>query len=176
MKILIKNGSIVDGSGAPRYAASLVVENELIASIGSIEHSSGIDQVIDAKGMIVAPGFIDTHSHSDLQVMVNPYVEAKVRQGVTTELLGLAKESRRTRWRERRSRLGLRNHRWLPARARSERCRPQRKLPHPPRKRPHGSHGPRQSQAHRPGTRTHEGGDSARDGSRRLWPLNRAHL
>ncbi len=88
MKILIKNGSIVDGSGAPRYAASLVVENELIASIGSIEHSSGIDQVIDAKGMIVAPGFIDTHSHSDLQVMVNPYVEAKVRQGVTTELLG----------------------------------------------------------------------------------------
>jgi N-acyl-D-amino-acid deacylase len=88
MKVLIKNGSIVDGSGAPRYAASLVVEDTRIAAIGNVEHSGEFDQVIDAQGMIVAPGFIDTHSHSDLQVMLNPYVEAKIRQGVTTELLG----------------------------------------------------------------------------------------
>ncbi len=88
MKILIKNGGIIDGSGAPRFAASLVIEDELIASIGNVEHTSAFDQVIDAQDMIVAPGFIDTHSHSDLQVMVNPYVEAKIRQGVTTELLG----------------------------------------------------------------------------------------
>jgi N-acyl-D-amino-acid deacylase len=65
-----------------------VVEDECIATIGNVEHSDGFDQVIDAQGMIVAPGFIDTHSHSDLQVMVNPYVEAKIHQGVTTELLG----------------------------------------------------------------------------------------
>jgi len=88
MKILIKNGSIIDGSGKPRYVASLVVEGERIAAIGNVADSGGFDQVLDAQGMIVAPGFIDTHSHSDLQVMVNPYVEAKVRQGVTSELLG----------------------------------------------------------------------------------------
>jgi N-acyl-D-amino-acid deacylase len=88
MRILIKNGAIIDGSGAARYAGSLVVEDELIAAVGNIEEGSGFDRVIDAEGMIVAPGFIDTHSHSDLQVMLNPYVEAKIRQGITTELLG----------------------------------------------------------------------------------------
>ena len=88
MKTLIKNGSIVDGSGKPRFAASLVIEHELIAAIGNVSDDGAFDRVIDARGMIVAPGFIDTHSHSDLEVMVNPYVEAKVRQGITTELLG----------------------------------------------------------------------------------------
>jgi N-acyl-D-amino-acid deacylase len=88
MRILVKNGRIIDGTGQPRYAASLVVEDELIVEIGSVPESGEFDRVIDAAGMIVAPGFIDTHSHSDLAVMVNPYVEAKIRQGVTTELLG----------------------------------------------------------------------------------------
>jgi N-acyl-D-amino-acid deacylase len=95
-----------------------VIEDELIAAIGEpCRARDGFDRVIDAEGMIVAPGFIDTHSHSDLEVMVNPYVEAKVRQGVTTELLGqdgismaplaqaihlaMAKESCRARWRQR---------------------------------------------------------------------------
>jgi N-acyl-D-amino-acid deacylase len=88
MKTLIENGCIVDGSGQPRFKASLVIEDEIIRTIGNIEQSSGIDRVIDAEGLIVAPGFLDTHSHSDLEVMLNPYVEAKIRQGVTTELLG----------------------------------------------------------------------------------------
>ena len=88
MKTLIENGWIVDGTGAPRYRSNLVVEGESIAEIGNVGRDAGFDRTIDAEGMIVAPGFIDTHSHSDLEVMVNPYVEAKVRQGVTTELLG----------------------------------------------------------------------------------------
>ena len=88
MLTLIRNGWIVDGSGKPRYKSSLVIEDELIANIGTAMHGAGFDRVIDAESMIVAPGFIDTHSHSDLEVMVNPYVEAKIRQGVTTELLG----------------------------------------------------------------------------------------
>ncbi len=88
MRTLIENGTIVDGSGEPRYAASLVVEDERIAAIGGIGRASGFDCVIDATEMIVAPGFIDTHSHSDLELLVNPYIEAKIRQGVTTELLG----------------------------------------------------------------------------------------
>jgi N-acyl-D-amino-acid deacylase len=88
MRTLIENGWIVDGTGELRYKSSLVVEDELIAGLGMVERGNGFDRVIDATGMIVAPGFIDTHSHSDLEVMVNPYVEAKIRQGITTELLG----------------------------------------------------------------------------------------
>ena len=88
MKTLIENGWIVDGTGQPRFASSLVIEDEVIAQIGDVSSTTGFDRIIDARGMIVAPGFIDTHSHSDLEVMVNPYVEAKVRQGITTELLG----------------------------------------------------------------------------------------
>jgi N-acyl-D-amino-acid deacylase len=88
MRTLIESGWIVDGTGRARYKSSLAVEDELIADIGIIQCAGGFDRVIDAEGLIVAPGFIDTHSHSDLEVMVNPYVEAKIRQGVTTELLG----------------------------------------------------------------------------------------
>jgi N-acyl-D-amino-acid deacylase len=88
MRALIENGCVIDGSGQPRFAASLVIEGERIAAVGYTPGAENFDRVIDAHGMIVAPGFIDTHSHSDLEVMVNPYVEAKVRQGVTTELLG----------------------------------------------------------------------------------------
>ncbi|MGA1982379.1 MAG: D-aminoacylase [Acidobacteriaceae bacterium] len=88
MRTLIENGQIVDGSGKLRFAACLVVEQDRIAAIGNVSGTGSFDRVIDARGMIVAPGFIDTHSHSDLEVMVNPYVEAKARQGITTELLG----------------------------------------------------------------------------------------
>jgi putative selenium metabolism hydrolase len=66
MRTLIENGWIVDGAGPARYKSSLVVEDELIAAIGNVRSGDGFDRVIDAKGLIVAPGFIDTHSHSDL--------------------------------------------------------------------------------------------------------------
>jgi len=54
--------------------SNLVIEDELIASIGDDGEGGTFDRVIDAGEMIVAPGFIDTHSHSDLEVMINPYV------------------------------------------------------------------------------------------------------
>jgi N-acyl-D-amino-acid deacylase len=78
---------IIDGTGKNRYAGNILIEDELIIAIGDI-HSREFDQLIDAQGMIVAPGFIDTHSHSDLQVLVDPHIEPKIRQGITTELLG----------------------------------------------------------------------------------------
>jgi len=87
MKILVKNGTIVDGSGNARYAGNVAIEGVWITAVGQVE-GSGFDQVIDAGGMVISPGFIDTHSHSDLQVLINPYVEPKIRQGITTELLG----------------------------------------------------------------------------------------
>lgn len=87
MKVLIKNGTIIDGTGKQGYKGAVLIENEVITAIGDFS-SPDADQIIDAEGLVVAPGFIDTHSHSDLAVLVNPHIEPKIRQGVTTEILG----------------------------------------------------------------------------------------
>ncbi len=87
MKKLIKNGLVVDGTGKQGFLADVLVEGDRIAKIGNIESEDGCE-VIDAKGLVVAPGFIDTHSHSDLQILTDPEVRPKVMQGITTEVLG----------------------------------------------------------------------------------------
>ena len=87
MKKLIKNGLIVDGTGKAGFTADLLIENDRIAKIGTLTDVAA-DEVIDASGLVVAPGFIDTHSHSDLQILTDPYVKPKVMQGITTEILG----------------------------------------------------------------------------------------
>ncbi|MGI6587458.1 MAG: N-acyl-D-amino-acid deacylase family protein [Peptococcia bacterium] len=87
MKKLIKNGLIVDGSGKASFTGDILLENDRIAKIGVIEPSEEM-AVIDATGLVVAPGFIDTHSHSDLMVLLEPKLEAKIYQGITTEVLG----------------------------------------------------------------------------------------
>ena len=86
MKILIKNGLIADGSLNKPFKGNVLIENNKIKKIGIIDEKN--DKVIDARDRIVSPGFIDTHSHSDLSILVNPYNEIKIRQGVTTEILG----------------------------------------------------------------------------------------
>lgn len=88
MTTLIKNGTIVDGSGEPRYDADILIVDEKIAKIEKDIDESLAKNVIDAEGLIVAPGFIDTHSHSDLYVLENPEVMPKIAQGITTEFLG----------------------------------------------------------------------------------------
>lgn len=87
MKLLLKNGFIVDGSGQKGFTGSIAVQDGKITAIGEIAEE-GFDKVIDAHGRIIAPGFIDTHSHSDLELFLDPYVSPKVHQGITTELLG----------------------------------------------------------------------------------------
>ena len=87
MRTLITNGIIIDGTGAPGVPGALAVEGGVIAGIGNIE-ASGFDEVIDAQGAVISPGFIDTHSHSDLEVFKQPHLTPKVMQGVTTEFLG----------------------------------------------------------------------------------------
>ena len=87
MKTLFYGGTVVDGTGRPRYDADVLVDNGIITAIGAIEPAADM-RTIDAKGLVVAPGFIDTHSHSDLKVLVEPEVQPKVRQGITTEVLG----------------------------------------------------------------------------------------
>lgn len=86
MRILIKNGTIVDGSRNKAYNGDVLIENDIIKEIGNIDASA--DKIIDAKNHIVSPGFIDSHSHSDLYILTNPYNEIKIRQGITTEILG----------------------------------------------------------------------------------------
>ncbi len=86
-RILIRGGTIVDGTGAPRYCADVLVEDDRISKIGEIAVQPDM-QCIDAAGLCVAPGFIDTHSHSDLDVLLRPAVLPKIMQGITTELLG----------------------------------------------------------------------------------------
>lgn len=86
-KLLIKNGIIIDGTGKKRFKGDILIENDKILKMGNTEDSEA-EEIIDADGNIVCPGFIDTHSHSDLKILVDPYVEAKVRQGITTEVLG----------------------------------------------------------------------------------------
>ncbi len=86
--LLIKNGTVVDGSGAPAAAADVAVEGDRIAAVGR-GLAGEATRVIDAAGLMVAPGFIDIHSHSDLVYDKCPSAESKVRQGVTTEVVGM---------------------------------------------------------------------------------------
>ena len=84
--ILIKNASIVDGTGSPAYKGAIAVKGERIAAIGKVEGDLKVDAetVIDAEGLTVAPGFIDVHNHGDLSILYYPEAPSFVRQGITT--------------------------------------------------------------------------------------------
>ena len=85
--LVVINGHILDGTGSPWYEGSLAIRNGKIADIGRIGDAAA-RRTIDAKGMVVAPGFIDLHSHSDFTLLVDGKAESKIRQGVTTEIIG----------------------------------------------------------------------------------------
>jgi N-acyl-D-aspartate/D-glutamate deacylase len=70
--ILIKNGTIVEGTGLPRFQGDIGIKNGRIAKIGKIDPSHA-QRVLDAKDLIVAPGFVDLHTHYDAQVHWDPY-------------------------------------------------------------------------------------------------------
>ena len=85
--LLIVGGHILDGSGSPWFAGSVAVKGGKIADLGRLPNASA-RRVIDATGLMVAPGFIDLHSHSDYTLLVDGTAQSKIRQGVTTEILG----------------------------------------------------------------------------------------
>ncbi|OGL12428.1 MAG: hypothetical protein A3I17_00865 [Candidatus Rokubacteria bacterium RIFCSPLOWO2_02_FULL_72_37] len=86
--LLVKGGALVDGTGAPAGPADVAVEGDRIAAVGRGLRGEAA-RVIDASGLVVAPGFIDAHAHSDLFYFGCPSAESKVRQGVTTEVVGM---------------------------------------------------------------------------------------
>ncbi len=83
---IIKDAAIIDGTGKDTFHADIGISQGKIATLGVISNSQC--PVINAKGCMVAPGFIDMHSHSDLELLREKTPDAKVRQGITTELLG----------------------------------------------------------------------------------------
>jgi N-acyl-D-aspartate/D-glutamate deacylase len=84
--LVIRNGKIVDGTGNPWYHGDLAVKGDKIAALGKVTGKG--KREIDAKGLVVAPGFIDIHSHSDFTILEDGNAQSKIRQGVTTEVLG----------------------------------------------------------------------------------------
>lgn len=87
-KIVIRNGLIVDGTGADGYVGDILIQGNRILRIAHSQEAPEGAEIIDATGLVVAPGFIDTHSHSDLICLTEPDLLPKIMQGITTEVYG----------------------------------------------------------------------------------------
>lgn len=87
LDLVIKNGSVIDGSGKKEHVADIGIKGGKIVEIDNLRAIDAVT-VIDANGLKVVPGFIDIHSHTDTDLIVNPKAESKIRQGVTTEVTG----------------------------------------------------------------------------------------
>lgn len=85
--LIIRNGNVVDGSGNPGYFADIGVRDGKILHVGSID-TRNAKRIIDGEGLVVAPGFIDSHAHNDGYIMVDNSAIYKLSQGITTEISG----------------------------------------------------------------------------------------
>jgi N-acyl-D-amino-acid deacylase len=90
--LAIVHAHILDGSGSPWYEGSVAIKDGRIAAIGRLGELTA-KRTIDARGLVVAPGFIDLHSHSDFSLLADGKAESKIRQGVTTEIIGEAESA-----------------------------------------------------------------------------------
>jgi dihydroorotase/N-acyl-D-amino-acid deacylase len=85
--LVIRNGRIIDGTGSPWYAGDVGIRGGRIAAIGRLDGAAA-RRTLDARGMVVAPGFIDMLGQSELTILVNPHLPSKIFQGITTEITG----------------------------------------------------------------------------------------
>lgn len=86
--LLIRGGTVIDGTGSPRKRADVAIQGDRIAGIGDFPEAHA-EQVIDATGRVVSPGFIDVHTHMDGWLLKQPHTPSKTLQGFTTEVIGL---------------------------------------------------------------------------------------
>jgi len=89
LDLLIEGGTVMDGTGAAGFRAAVGVRGDLLTVVRGDVSDVAAGRRIDATGHVVAPGFIDIHSHSGLMILAEPRHEPKVRQGVTTEVIGV---------------------------------------------------------------------------------------
>ncbi len=112
LDLLIRGGAVIDGTGHPRFPADVGVREGKIVAVGPMGDAVDAVTVLDVPGHVVAPGFVDIHSHTDLGVFLDPHADSKVRQGITTEVAGVdgssilpanrfMREERRREYRER---------------------------------------------------------------------------
>jgi N-acyl-D-amino-acid deacylase len=87
LDVLIRGGSVIDGSGHPSFRADVGISEDRIVEVGLLEGRAAA-RTIDAGGLYVCPGFIDMHTHSDVQLLAHPEHDCKVRQGVTLDVIG----------------------------------------------------------------------------------------
>jgi len=85
--LLFKNGMIIDGTGSPGFVGDVGVSNGRIQKMGKLLDAKA-KRTIDIRGHMIAPGFVDMHTHSDLMLLAYPKAEPKIMQGVTTEVIG----------------------------------------------------------------------------------------
>jgi N-acyl-D-amino-acid deacylase len=85
--LLIRGGTVIDGTGEKPWVADVRVVGDRITEVGLLERREG-ETVIEAKGLVVAPGFIDAHSHADGEILIKPAATTAIRQGITTAIVG----------------------------------------------------------------------------------------
>ena len=85
--LMIRRTLVIDGGLSPAFSADVGIKDGIILKVGDLSRDKA-DRVLEGRGYYLAPGFIDIHSHSDFSILVNPRAESKIRQGVTTEVIG----------------------------------------------------------------------------------------
>ena len=89
LDLLIRGGELIDGTGSAGYIAAVGVKDNTLYVIRNDAEEVPARRIIDATGLVVCPGFIDVHAHSGIVMLDHPTHEPKVRQGVTTEVIGV---------------------------------------------------------------------------------------
>src|ERR1700719_4350541 len=84
---ILRGGTVIDGTGAPRFRADVAIAGDRVSAVGEVSKAQGARE-IDIEALVVAPGFIDVHTHDDRALFASPEMAAKASQGVTTVVTG----------------------------------------------------------------------------------------